>query len=57
MLMMPDHEVAIVVRMPASLRDALKARAEREDRSMAQTIRYALREYVQQPTTERILNP
>ncbi|MGO9583565.1 MAG: ribbon-helix-helix protein, CopG family [Acidimicrobiales bacterium] len=37
----------VVVRMPADLHKALKAKAEREERSMAQTIRYALRQYVQ----------
>lgn len=37
---------AVVVRMPRSLHEAVKAKAAREERSMAQAIRYALREYV-----------
>ena len=34
------------VRLPAELHDAVKARATEEDRTMAQTIRVALRYYL-----------
>lgn len=38
----------LCVRVPAELRDAVKAKAASEDRSMAQAIRLALRRYVGQ---------
>jgi hypothetical protein len=38
----------VVVRMPAKLREAVKAKAASEERSMAQAIRFALRQYVAQ---------
>ena len=36
----------VVVRMPADLHAAVKARAAEDERSMAQAIRFALRQYV-----------
>ena len=36
----------VVVRMPADLHDAVKAKATRDERSVAQAIRFALRQYV-----------
>jgi len=36
----------VMVRMPPDLHEAIKAKAASEERSMAQTIRYALRLYV-----------
>lgn len=41
------NEVAIVVRLPANLRDAIKARAAFEDRSVASLLHLAAREYLQ----------
>lgn len=38
--------IELVVRMPADLHAAIKARAEQDERSMAATIRYALRLYI-----------
>lgn len=43
---MSAPSVPVVVRMPEELRDAVKAKAATEERSMAQAIRWALREYV-----------
>ncbi|QGN58079.1 ribbon-helix-helix protein, CopG family [Nostocoides sp. HKS02] len=40
------NEVTIVVRLPASLRDAIKARAAMEDRSVASLLRLAARDYL-----------
>lgn len=40
------NEVTIVVRLPADLRDAVKARASVEDRSVASLLRLAAREYL-----------
>lgn len=48
----PSGRVPVVVRMPEDLRDALKAKAAKEERSMAQTIRYALRLYVEDGSHE-----
>lgn len=47
-----DNEAVrpVVIRMPAALHDALKQKAKEDERSMAQAIRFALRQYVQ-PTT------
>ncbi len=42
----PDEEASVLVRMPAELREAIKDKAAREERSMAQAIRYALRRWV-----------
>ena len=39
----------VMIRMPAELHAAIKERAEADERSMAGTIRHALREYVGQP--------
>lgn len=39
----------VVVRLPAALHAALKERAEQEERSMASTIRVALRLYLKTP--------
>ena len=41
------NEVAVVVRLPRDLRDALKDRAAAEDRSVASLLRMAARAYVQ----------
>ncbi len=37
----------VMVRMPAELHEAVKAQARRDERSVAQAIRFALRQYVQ----------
>jgi plasmid stability protein len=37
---------SVVVRMPADLHEALKSRASGDERSMAQAIRHAVRQYV-----------
>ena len=50
---MRSPAVAVVVRMPTALRDAVKAKAATEERSMAQAIRYALRQYVDNVTPEK----
>lgn len=42
----PDQPM--YVRLPAELHDAVKRRAQAEDRTMAQTIRVALRYYLNQ---------
>jgi len=44
---MPKAEQPMYVRLPRELHDAVKARSEQEERSMAQTIRFALRYYLQ----------
>ncbi len=36
----------LVVRLPADLHAAVKARAKKEERSIAQTIRFALKQYL-----------
>lgn len=41
-----DGSRDILVRLPADLHAAIKAKATREERSMAQAIRHALRIYV-----------
>ena len=41
------NDVAIVVRLPQELREALKARAAAEDRSVASVMRLAARQYVE----------
>lgn len=41
-----QNDVALVVRVPHELRDALKQRAADEDRSTASAVRLALREYL-----------
>lgn len=41
------NDVALVVRLPHDLRDALKARAAAEDRSLASLIRVAARTYLE----------
>lgn len=40
----------VVVRMPVELADAIKAKAASEERTMAQAIRHALRQYTQAAT-------
>ena len=40
------NEIAVVVRLPRELRDALKARAVAEDRSVASLLRRAARDYL-----------
>lgn len=42
----PSTERPMYVRLPAELHEAVKARATEEDRTMAQTIRVALRYYL-----------
>lgn len=42
---------ATYVRLPVELHEAIKRRSVEEERTMAQTIRYALRAYLE--TTER----
>jgi hypothetical protein len=41
-----DRYRDVMIRMPADLIEATKARAERDERSMAGTVRHALREYL-----------
>lgn len=41
------NDVALVVRLPHDLRDALKARAAAEDRSLASLLRVAARTYLE----------
>lgn len=43
------NEVALVVRLPRDLRDALKERAAAEDRSVASLLRRAARAYLAEP--------
>lgn len=43
----PTNDVALVVRLPQDLRDALKERAAVEDRSLASLVRMATRTYLQ----------
>jgi hypothetical protein len=43
-----DRLEPVMIRMPADLHAAIKAKAETEERSMAGAIRHALREYVDQ---------
>jgi predicted HicB family RNase H-like nuclease len=38
---------AVVIRMPRSLHDAIKAKAAKEERSVAQAMRFALRQYAE----------
>lgn len=45
------NDVALVVRLPHDLRDALKARAAAEDRSVASVMRLAARQYVESEVT------
>lgn len=42
----PQNDVAIVVRLPAELREALKAAAAADERSVASLMRLAAREYL-----------
>ena len=44
-------EVAVLVRLPQDLRDALRARADLEDRSVASLMRLAARQYLRQNET------
>ena len=44
-------EVAVLVRLPQDLRDALRARADLEDRSVASLMRLAARQYLHQSET------
>jgi hypothetical protein len=39
----------VMVRMPAELHEAVKAKAAKDERSVAQAIRFALRTYVEAP--------
>ena len=54
---MPDEHTKsdlrpVVIRMPTDLHQAVKQTAAAEERSMAQAIRYALRMYVQNATSQ-----
>lgn len=40
------NDVVVVVRLPQDLRDAVKARADQEDRSVASLLRLAARTYL-----------
>ena len=42
----PTCDVAVLVRMPQELRDALTQRADDEDRSLASLLRMAARRYL-----------
>lgn len=42
----PQNDVAVIVRLPVELREALKARATAEDRSVASLLRLAARNYL-----------
>jgi predicted DNA-binding protein len=47
---MPSDDVRpLLVRMPAELHEAVKTTAAREDRTMAQVVREALRNYTAAP--------
>ena len=41
-----QNDVAVIVRLPTELREALKAQAASEDRSVASLLRLAAREYL-----------
>lgn len=43
----PEGWRLVVVRMPADLHDAIRAKAAADERSMAQAMRHALRLYVE----------
>ena len=47
------EDVAIVVRLPRDLRDALRHQAAHEDRSLASLIRVASRTYLNETGAER----
>ena len=49
---METEEVSVSVRFPADLRDALRALAKRENRSMNAQVVYLLRQAVRQMGTE-----
>lgn len=42
-----EQPQAVVIRMPRELHEAIKAKAAKEERSMAQAMRYALRQYAE----------
>ena len=41
-----QNDVAVIVRLPAELREALKVQAASEDRSVASLLRMAARQYL-----------
>jgi predicted transcriptional regulator len=43
------NDVAVVVRLPQDLREALRRRATEEDRSVASLLRRAARDYLDRP--------
>lgn len=45
---MPKEEQPMYVRLPRELHDAVKTRSEQDERTMAQTIRLALKFYLQE---------
>lgn len=47
----------VLVRMPADLHQALKAKAAADERSMAQAIRFAIRLYLEQPPNAWAYHP
>lgn len=49
----PNHDVAVVVRLPRDLRDALRARAAAGDRSVASLLRLAARTYLLEEGDQR----
>jgi predicted DNA-binding protein len=51
---MPRDDVRpLLVRMPAAMHEAVRETAEREDRTMAQVVREAIRNYTAEPTPQR----
>ncbi len=48
--MAPTPNQQVIVRMPSDLHAAIKERASNDERSMSQTIRHALRQYLNNPT-------
>lgn len=48
----PTNDVAVVIRLPRDLREALKQRAASEDRSVASLLRRAARAYLQSDREE-----
>lgn len=48
---MATNTKELVVRLPTDLHAEVKERAEREERTIAQTIRLALRQYLKTPSS------
>jgi len=47
---MPTLDIAVLIRLPHELREALRERAESEDRSVASIMRQAARSYLENKT-------